>query len=134
MEDAQNTFRSLVESLKPMLAPSADVDLELCLFETISVVPGKYETQWLQHVEQGQYLEAKKLIVNLDLRAWLGKTKRAAREGCDSQRRLVIEKNRRKKGEQIIALFKYETEPYQGLRLDIPLDESQSNIDWCPDA
>ncbi|MDQ3812368.1 MAG: hypothetical protein M3347_00285 [Armatimonadota bacterium] len=111
-----------------MLDPPADVDLELTLFETITVVPGLYEEKWLDHMMQGQYIEAKMLTVNLDLRAWLGKSNRAEREGYETRRLVTVERKRRKPGERLVALFKYETKPERGLRLDLPEDQSRSNF------
>lgn len=122
MENARDGFEQHVSALKPMLDPPADVDLEMTLFETITVVPGVYEEKWNTLVNAGDYLEARRLLVNVDLRAWFGASKRAQREGYDAQRRYLV-----KKREQTFALFLYEAEPERGLRLDIPKDESHSN-------
>ena len=123
MEAAQSGFESVVENLKPMLDPTINPDLEMTLFETIQVVPSKFETQLQNAVYDKDFLSAKQLLVNVNLRAWFGAEKGAQREGLSARR---TRHDLKKKGAYEIALFRYDEK--FGLMLDEYADESDSNI------
>ena len=90
MEKAMRGFASVVKNLKPMLDPPADVNLELSLFQTIQVVPADFEEEYTDFRAQGKHLDAKRLIVNVDLRAWTGARFRAKENGMEIVRKLKI--------------------------------------------
>jgi len=90
MQKTQAGFARVVANLKPMLDPPANVELELTLFQTIQVVPSKFEKQYSEHRAAGRHLEAKRLIVNVDLRAWRGAKFKSQKEGLDIARELKI--------------------------------------------
>jgi len=118
---ARGRFESHVADLKPMVDPVVDDDLELTLFQSLQVVPSKYEARFLALKRGGRHLSAKRLLVNVDLRAWLGASYRAERSGLQSVRKRIY-----KDREFWIGLFEYTRS--EGLRLDSPRDESGSNI------
>lgn len=121
MDNARQGFASVVQNLKPMLDPTIDPDLEVTLFETIQVVPSKCEKQLEEAVLNKNFLAAKELIVNVNLRSWFGASKQAQREGVEAWR---TRKDLKKKGEYTIACFYYDSET--GLDLKQPRDESSS--------
>ena len=90
MEKAKRGFAGVVKNLKPMLDPPADVNLELSLFQTIQVVPADFEQEYTEFRAQGKHLDAKRLIVNVDLRAWTGARFRAEENGMEIVRKLKI--------------------------------------------
>jgi CRISPR-associated endonuclease/helicase Cas3 len=121
MESKRELFDGLVSSLRPMLDPPADVDLEKNLFRSVQVVPARYEKEWLFLKESGKHTEAKRLIVYVDERVWCGAKSKAANEGRSAYRTVRLDKR-----EQLVALFEYvEDEQNElsgtGLRLDRPL-------------
>lgn len=123
MQTAQVGFSEVVENLKPMLDPVIDSDLELTLFETIQVVPGKCEKKLEEAVFAKNYLAAKELIVNVNLRSWFGAQWQSRKQGLDHLReRPDLHPTRPYK----IALYRYDEN--LGLLLDQYEDESRSNI------
>ena len=78
---AQSGFRNVVENLKPMLDPTISPDLEITLFETIQVVPASCENELEEAVDAKNYLRAKELLVNVNLRSWFGAEWRARAQG-----------------------------------------------------
>lgn len=121
MNMARERFENHVAQLKPMIDPTVNDDLELTLFQSIQVIPAKYERRFMALKEGGRHLSAKRLLVNVDLRAWLGASQRAQREGFSTLRKYLD-----KKREFWIALFDYNRD--EGLRLDSPGDQSYSNF------
>ncbi len=123
METARDGFGNVVENLKPMIDPNLDADLEMTLFETIQVVPSKFEKQLEEAIYNKDFLQAKQLTVNVNLRAWFGAEKGAQREGLEARR---TRHDLKKKGVYEIALFRYDKD--FGLMLDEYTDESNSNM------
>jgi hypothetical protein len=66
-------------------------------------------------------MNAKRLFVNVDQRAWFGASSRAKREGIERQRNYLKNKN-----EFFIALFGYSHN--EGLCLNFPKGSSGNNI------
>ncbi len=123
METARDGFQNAVEELKPMLDPNIDPNLEMTLFETIQVVPSKFEKQLEDAVLAKDFLRAKQLIVNVNLRAWFGAEKSAQCSGLEARR---TRHDLKKKGVYEVALYRYDKD--FGLMLDEWADESDSNI------
>lgn len=121
MNMVRERFENHVAQLKPMIDPAVDDDLELTLFQSIQVVPAKYERRFMALKEGGRHLSAKRLLVNVDLRAWLGASQQTERQGFSALRKYL-----NKKQEFWIALFDYNHD--EGLRLDSPSDQSYSNF------
>ncbi len=121
MNITRERFENHVAQLRPMVDPTLDDDLELTLFQSLQVVPAKYERRFMALKEGGRHLSAKRLLVNVDLRAWLGASYRAEREGFGTLRKYLC-----KKREFWIALFDYKRD--EGLRLDSPGNQSYSNF------
>lgn len=129
MQTAKVGFESVVENLKPMLDPSIDPELEMTLFETIQVVPSRFEDAWREAILAKEFLAAKELLVNVNLRSWFGADKQAQRQGLQAQRRITDLGDRNK---MTVACFRYtnSSEPGEeclGLDLNDPIDESNSN-------
>ncbi len=123
MEKARAGFTEVVDNLKPMLDPIIDADLELTLFETIQVVPSKCEQKLQEVVHAKNYLAAKELLVNVNLRSWFGAEWQARKQGFEHLReRPDLHPTRPYK----IALYRYDEK--LGLLLDDPCDESDSNF------
>ena len=123
MIKARNGFSEVVNNLKPMLDPIIDADLELTLFETIQVVPSKCEQKLQEVIYAKNYLAAKELLVNVNLRSWFGAEWQARKQGLEHLReRPDLHPTRPYK----IALYRYDDE--LGLLLDDPADESKSNF------
>jgi CRISPR-associated endonuclease/helicase Cas3 len=123
MEDAKQGFSRVVQNLKPMLDPIVDPNLEVTLFETIQVVPSKYEKILEDAIAEKNFLAAKELLVNVNLRSWFGASSQAQRDG------LIASRERgdlKKKGVYTIACFYYDSD--SGLDLTYPLDQSDSNF------
>lgn len=125
MQAARDGFGRVVADLKPMLDPPVDPVLEITLFESIQVVPSRFESQLEAVVAQKNFLAAKELLVNVDLRAWFGASNAAQREGVVAARH---RKDLKKKGEYVIANFAYDDQ--LGLDLRSPNDQSASNFNW----
>ena len=131
MEKACVGFTEVVDNLKPMLDPVISADLEVTLFETIQVVPSLYEVEWRKAIVDKQFMRAKELAVNVNLRSWFGADKKAQREGLQSQRKIDDMGDRNK---ITVACFRYtngeESESCLGLGLDLddPVDQSDSNF------
>ncbi len=123
MQTARDGFVNVVENLKPMIDPNLDADLEMTLFETIQVVPSKFETELQEAVYEKDFLRAKQLMVNVNLRAWFGAEKGIQRSGLEARR---TRRDLKKKGVYEIALFRYDDK--FGLMLDEYADESNSNV------
>jgi CRISPR-associated endonuclease/helicase Cas3 len=70
MKQASDAFNTIVAQLKPMIDAPADVETEKSLLDTVQVIPKEYEEQWQSLRENRQYLEAKKLVVNVSRYAW----------------------------------------------------------------
>ncbi len=121
MNMARARFEGHVAQLKPMIDPAVDEDLELTLFQSLQVIPSKYERRFMALKEGGRHLSAKRLLVNVDLRAWAGASQYAQREGFNALRK-YLHKNQ----EFWVALFDYRCD--EGLRLDQPCDQSHSNV------
>lgn len=121
MHIARERFENHVSQLKPMIDPAVNDDLELTLFQSIQVIPAKYEKRFMALKEGGRHLSAKRLLVNVDQRAWLGASQRAQRDGFSTLRKYL-----RQKQEFWVALFDYNRD--EGLRLDSPSDQSYSNF------
>jgi len=129
-EEAKSGFASVVAELKPMIDPIIDPDLEVTLFETVQVVPSRFEKQWRDAVLNKQFLRAKELTVNVNLRSWFGADKKAQRDGLEAQRKITDLGDDWK---MTVALFRYTNDDGEGgtclgLDLDDPCDESNSNI------
>ncbi len=123
MDEAQSGFKSVVENLKPMLDPTINPDLEMTLFETIQVVPSKFEKRLEEEVCAKNYLAAKELIVNVNLRSWFGAEWKSKQQGLEHLReRPDLHPTRPYK----IALYRYDDK--FGLLLNEHADESRSNI------
>jgi CRISPR-associated endonuclease/helicase Cas3 len=118
---SRERFENHVSQLKPMIDPAVDDDLELTLFQSIQVIPAKYERRFMALKEGGRHLSAKRLLVNVDLRAWLGASQRAQRDGFTTIRKYL-----HRKREFWVALFDYNRD--EGLRLDSPGDQSYTNF------
>ncbi len=134
MKLARTGFQDVVAELKPMLDPSIDSDLEMTLFETIQVVPSRYEQEWREAIIAREFMRAKELTVNINLRSWFGADKKAQREGYESLRKIDDLGERNK---MTVACFRYTNsdEPGEtclGLDLTDPIDESKSNF-FCDD-
>lgn len=121
MHMARERFENHVLQLKPMIDPAVDGDLELTLFQSIQVIPAKYERRFMALKEGGRHLSANRLLVNVDQRAWLGASQRAQRDGFTTIRKYL-----RQNREFWVALFDYNRD--EGLRLDSPGDQSYSNF------
>lgn len=121
MSAVRERFEKYVTQLKPMVDPAIDNDLELTLFQSLQVIPSRYERRFMSLKEGGRHLSAKRLLVNVDLRAWAGASQRAQREGFSSLRKYL-----HKRKEFWVALFDYNRD--EGLRLDSPCDLSYSNF------
>lgn len=123
MEKACKSFENVVANLKPMLDPPADVDLELNLFQTIQVVPSKFESEYTNFKASGQHLQAKRLIVNVDMRAWNGAKFQADRSGEEIVRRLKISGQK-----QEVNFAHYEYTEHTGLDLSKIRDEGNGTF------
>ena len=123
MKNAEQGFSSVVKNLRPMIDPVLNADLEMTLFETIQVVPSKFEKQLEEAVWNKNFLAAKELLVNVNLRSWFGASQQAQREGYDAVRK---RDDLKKKGEYLIACFHYNEN--SGLDLKKPCDQSKSNF------
>lgn len=104
MEQARDAFEGIVGQLRPMLDPPADVETEKSLLDTVQVIPKEHEQKWRLLREDGEYLDAKELIVNVSRYAWLG-----------AERAENYYENTR------IQPANFEYDPNTGLRLDKPL-------------
>ena len=123
MERAKTSFHEVVDNLKPMLDPVVSPDLESTLFETIQVVPSRYEEDLEKFVLAKNYLQVKQLLVNVNLRSWFGAQWRTKLKGLAHLReRPDLHPNR----PYHIALYHYDSE--SGLDLNQPSDESHANI------
>ncbi len=127
---AHRKFTSVVANLKPMIDPCIDPDLEVTLFDTVQVVPSRYEKEWREAVTNKQFLRAKELTVNVNLRSWFGADKKAQRDGLQGQRKIT---DLGDNWQMTVALFRYTNAPVGegpclGLDLDDPCDESDSNF------
>ena len=130
MDVARTGFQDVVAQLKPMLDPIIDSDLEMTLFETVQVVPSRYEEEWRQAILDKEFMRAKELTVNVNLRSWFGADKKAQRQGYESLRKIDDLGDRNK---MTIACFRYtnsedEDENCLGLDLENPVDESKANF------
>jgi CRISPR-associated endonuclease/helicase Cas3 len=105
MDQASDDFDKIVAQLKPMIDAPADVETEKSLLDTVQVIPKEYEEQWQSLREDRQYLEAKKLVVNVSRYAWRGAGQTL--ENCYENTRIQP------------ANFKYDLDT--GLRLDKPI-------------
>ena len=123
MKKACKLFTNVVANLKPMLDPPADVDLELTLFQTIQVVPSKFEKEYTNHKAHGEHLQAKRLLVNVDLRAWSGAKFQASKSGEGIVRCLKIAGQKR---DVNFALCDYNTDT--GLDLSKIKDAGDGNF------
>jgi CRISPR-associated endonuclease/helicase Cas3 len=72
MEQARHDFERIVEGLKPMLDSPIDVATEKSLLDSVQVIPREYENQWKSLRAERRYLDAKKMIVNVNRSAWRG--------------------------------------------------------------
>ena len=123
MEKAHAGFTDVVNNLRPMLDPVINAELELTLFETIQVVPSKCEQKLQKVVHAKNYLAAKELLVNVNLRSWFGAEWQSRKQGLEHLReRPDLHPTRPYK----IALYRYDKD--LGLLLDEYADESKSNV------
>jgi len=103
MNNIKKLFAERVAELKPMHDPNVTEDLELTIFESIQVVPSKYEKRFIALKEGGRHLAAKRLFVSVDLRAWAGASQQAQKAGWDLARKLCIFQKRKDKEDHFIV-------------------------------
>jgi CRISPR-associated endonuclease/helicase Cas3 len=126
MEYSRSVFQEIVNVLKPMMDPVIDSNIEITLFESITVVPSKFERQWREAITNKQYLKAKELTVNVNFKSWSGAIANAKQAGFIPYRKVVGMGN---KHEILLACFHYSNDDVAdgfciGLDLLNPEDES----------
>jgi CRISPR-associated endonuclease/helicase Cas3 len=117
LNDAKNNFQKVVEGLRPMLDPPAEIDLEKNLFQSVQVVPFQYEKTWRAYVENGDHISAKQCLVNIEMHAWCG-----AKSECSQKGMEAAHKAHARQREVVVAHFEYDKDT--GLRLDRPVAPS----------
>jgi CRISPR-associated endonuclease/helicase Cas3 len=117
LNDAKNNFQKVVEGLRPMLDPPAEIDLEKNLFQSVQVVPFQYEKTWRAYVENGDHISAKQCLVNIEMHAWCG-----AKSECSQKGMEAAHKAHARQQEVVVAHFEYDKDT--GLRMDRPVAPS----------
>lgn len=127
MRQAEGDFSRLVEDLRPFIDPSADVDVEQNLFETITMVPVAFATEWADRKKAGDHTGAKGLTVNVDKRVWKAKTTNWPSDTATYNLRYG---SARKPRQMPVACFPYYGDS-TGLRLDLAPVSQRSRIYDC---
>lgn len=127
MRQSEGDFSRLVEGLRPLLDPPADVDVEQNLFETITVVPVAFAVEWGDHKKAGDHTGAKGLTVNVDKRVWKAKT---ADWPSDAATYNLPYGSARKPRQMPVACFPYDGDT-TGLRLDLAPVPQRARINDC---
>lgn len=87
MENARELFSKVVMQLTPMLDLSSDdKSTEMTLFESVQVIPEQFASQWSKLKDARRHLEAKQLVVNVNLHSWRGAENSCKKHGLEVYR------------------------------------------------
>jgi CRISPR-associated endonuclease/helicase Cas3 len=107
MKAAEETFRSVVAQLRPMVDSALPRSTEETLFDSVQVIPVELEAEWRKTIRDRNYMEAKKRVVNVSMPSWKAALRKAGTGTPDVR-----------DGYPIVP-FRYDN--YRGLLLDRPL-------------